>query len=118
MSMKRSFILTFALCLLIVSSYGLMLTGGRVVAAFLDYWKFSDSPSGHGIDLGAKSIFEFMMICLLGSAACLPLTIFSMKQNDKLLYRISVSANVIYFLNGALIFAMVSSGIAFFYCGR
>ena len=110
--------LALAFGLLIIAVLGLILVGDRFVAALFDVWKFSGFQQQHGIDLGANSSFQFLFICLLALSICMPLAIFAKRQNDQWLYRLVVAANVIYFINGLLLFLLVSSGLAFLYCGR
>lgn len=55
---------------------------------------------------------------MLGMAACIPLIVVSMRIGDKLQYRLAVAASGIYFLNGVVLFSLIASGMAYFYCGR
>jgi hypothetical protein len=110
--------LVLALGLLVLAILGLVLTGDRVAAALFDLWKFSGYKREHGIDLGANSSFRFLSLCAMAAAACMPLALLAKRWNNKLLYRLATSAGAVYCANGALMFFLVSSGLAFLYCGR
>lgn len=118
MNNPRKIYLPFVLILLAFAIFGLVLVGDRAAAGIFDAWKFSDSHRKQGIDLGANSSFEFLSFCMLGMAACIPLIVVSMRIGDKLQYRLAVAASGIYFLNGVVLFSLISSGMAYFYCGR
>lgn len=114
----RNLLLIATIGLLVMAALGLALTVDRFVAALLNFWKFEESNRNSGIDLGANSSFFFLSICLLAVSTCIPILNFSKKWNDKLLYRLATATVVIYFFCGILMLFLVSSGLAFLYCGR
>lgn len=118
MSNLRKIFFPLALVLLAFGLFGLITISDRGMAALFDAWKFSESPRKHGIDLGANSSLNFLSLSMLGMAACIPIVIASLRSGDKLLYRIATAAIGTYFLSNAILFTLISSGLAYFYCGR
>jgi len=113
---RISIVLAFGL--LAMAVLGLALVGDRVFTALFNLWKFSGYMDGHGIDLGANSSFQFLSLCLLATSACMLLALRARDWGDKLLYQLATAAGAIYFINGLLLFSLVSFGLAFLYCGR
>lgn len=109
--------LVLALGLFAMAVSGLVLTGDRAAAALFDLWRFSGYKGRHGIDLGANSSFLLLSFSILAIGACMALALLAKGWNNKLLCRLATAAAAVYFVNGALMFLLVSSGLAFLYCG-
>lgn len=118
MNSLRKILGPLVLALLAFGIFGLVMVGDRGVAALFDAWKFGGSPRKQGIDLGANSSLEFLMLSMFGMAACVPVVIVSLRRGDKLLYRLATAAIGTYLLSDVMLFALISSGLAYFYCGR
>jgi hypothetical protein len=106
-----------AIGLLAGAILGVTLVGGRVIAAMLDAWKFADTGSWHGIDLGARSSLQFLFLCLLGTAGCFGVIRFHPGPSGQFSTTVLL-AGVLYVCAGAAIVALVSTGSAYLYCGR
>jgi len=118
MKLIHNICLALALGLLTMAVWGLALTVDRAAAVLFDLWKFSGHASERGIDIGANSSFQFLSLCVFAMGFCMPLALLAKSWNNKLLYRLSTAAGATYFISCLLLFLLVSSGLAFLYCGR
>lgn len=107
-----------AIGLLIVALLCMVFVGDRVVAALFNLWKFSGYHHWQGIDLGARSSFQFLMVCLYGLTGCFALIILCKPQGGTSFSRIVIAAGSIYFIDGSLLLLTISSGLGYLYCGR
>jgi len=91
--------------------------GERVYAASFSAWKFFEKNNG-GIDTGANISFAALFFCLLGVTASMFIVFLLKDSGRKWLFRSAVTASVVYFANGLLLFLLVKIGLAYLYCGR
>lgn len=103
---------------LIVALACVGLIGERLLAALLNYWKFSTAQRMQGIDLGANSTLAFNAICMIGLAISITLYFVSRKQTASAASTAAAIAGTLYFASSVVLFGLVSSGLAYLYCGR
>jgi hypothetical protein len=108
----------FILILLPGAAIGLLAVMERVYAALFMIWKFYGHGHLEGIDIGANTSFVAMFLYLLGLGVCMLISIFLKNLDRKWLYRLTIVASAIYFINGVLLFLLVSTKLAFLTCVR
>jgi len=114
---------THSVCLVLVSLLlptsilCLVGIGERVCAALFSTWKFFGNARG-GIGIGANISFAALFSCLFGATVSMLIVYLLKDSGRKWLFRSAVTASVIYFMNGLLLFLLVKSGLAYLYCGR
>jgi hypothetical protein len=118
MENKITILTLVVFCLLLLALCGLYFLGDRILYSIFDYWRFRGYGHEQGIDLGAYSSLVFMTCNLLGVVATVPILLVSRNENNRRLYILSITTGMVYFLNGILLFCIISSGLAFLFCGR
>ncbi|MDR3353299.1 MAG: hypothetical protein LBO00_09950 [Zoogloeaceae bacterium] len=102
--------------LLSVAISGLLAIMERVCAAFFSAWKFHGYGGSDGISIGTNASLAVLFFCFFGLGACMLVAILSKNQAYKWRYRFAIAASAIYFLNGLLLFLLLSTPLAFLSC--